>query len=1308
MVKKFLKIAGVKSEADFYKKYPSEGAFFKAHPEAKDLKQYKQGGQMKKLNQLTNFTNDVDGIIPTAQKGKKCSPGGYGCHGDSKTMTGDGRQKVGSGMGTSDEGRGSAENYVQLSNAPVTWEELLTYNETNPKSKDFKGQLKSLQTEFPDLTANQLLAAQSDSSRIGQRMTNLPRYDQPSEQTFDKAYHNFYRPLMNQQTPVTVPQILRQHMGGPGGLGGYEQTVRGNYGRKRAQDGAPIGSYMSSPMQQTKMLNFSEYMNPVDKMITGSTQAERDEQARKQAEAAAASKQGGGSGGGMEGMLGMASQFMGKGGGGGEGMMSGMGKGRNGLRRAQIGLNQPQNGSMPSNNDPFMYGSPAIGSQQAAPTNPYANPPMMQGFQTGTMQQQIDASAGAVNPKKPFNPMKGIPIAGQIIGGIQQIKAAKLQEKESNKQFQLSGLTKRAGTSRQEPIKRQYVRPEDQVINQNELFPTYGVGTNYMAEDGTQVTRGGIGGNPTEIQNLYNPYDLYEGLGYEPLDDSQNIKRYQGGGMMSGNQFSQIGQGLGAMTGGGGQGTPGGWATIGSAIPGPIGVAAGIVGSVFDGRQQAKIKNFQEGAQKNIVDTASQQQMQGIQGQYSNVMENGGYLSHDWQPQVIASFGGHRVSDLLRHDPSMDTLRSGGHIRQNNVEDGDMGPVSSMALGGELKTHWGGYAEPISQNKFLPDGGETVMFRGKSHDERSSNGETGIGVTYGDSPVEVERNEPAVKLKDGGTNEDSMVVYGNLKISKDAAAHIGDAKAQGRKYKHYVGDLSKQEAKHNKTIEKNLKLIEEGDDVTSFDQMKFFSAKANIDGANMKLKDIATKKINAAGVQNAINEAAEEHGLVADDLAQGKFKLDKKAMDGAAKWGKSIKKAQTGVTTSAATASTVDPVKYAEIMKLYEEVKAGGKGKKSAKAKLLQQKFHEYFPEIAEKIISADTDVTTRARKKGYNNIADLKAAGREAVLDSNLDGIFGDRTEQYITDLQAANVPAPPAPPAHKFNVIPGTTTAAVTTHYPVTQYKGSDIANIYNEVLPYLRPSGQDNLDPNQLYGEMYALSQNQQDPVQAQQFNPLLEQPYDISLQDQLNANQADFNSTQRMMGYNPAAAATLDAQKYAANSSVLGEQFRLNQAEKAGVYNRNRGTLNQAQLQNLGILDQQMVRQATAKSRTKEVGQAALNSISDKIAKHKLDNRTLSIYENMYNYRFDKSGRAINMNPAFQPTLPNVLPIYDDNGNVTGYKAAPGGTPATSSAAASTIPPPPLPTATTTNTTTQRNGGRTQAVRNRDILRMMKGL
>ena len=171
---------------------------------------------------------------------------GYGCSGTSSTMTGDGISKPGAGM-TSD-GTGRISPYILPSNAPVTWDELLTYNSGDLDKKQLKQYNKdatvrtaSLQGQFPGLTQDQLFAAGADSARVRQRMTNLPRYDQPSEQTFDKAYHNFYRPLMNQSTPVTVPQILQFQSQQPGGLGGYQQTVIGNYGRKKAQVGLQVG-----------------------------------------------------------------------------------------------------------------------------------------------------------------------------------------------------------------------------------------------------------------------------------------------------------------------------------------------------------------------------------------------------------------------------------------------------------------------------------------------------------------------------------------------------------------------------------------------------------------------------------------------------------------------------------------------------------------------------------------------------------------------------------------------------------------------------------------------------------------------------------------------------------------------------------------------------------------------------------------------------------------------------------------------------------------------------------------------------------
>jgi hypothetical protein len=96
------------------------------------------------------------------------------------------------------------------------------------------------------------------------------------------------------------------------------------------------------------------------------------------------------------------------------------------------------------------------------------------------------------------------------------------------------------------------------------------------------------------------------------------------------------------------------------------------------------------------------------------------------------------------------------------------------------------------------------MLRGKSHEEYSPNGETGIGVTYGGNPVEVERGEPMVELEEGGVVDPmtgevqkSGVVFGNLKIPNQYIDMLGDKNAKGKKFKNYVNDLSKIESKQN-------------------------------------------------------------------------------------------------------------------------------------------------------------------------------------------------------------------------------------------------------------------------------------------------------------------------------------------------------------------------------------------------------------------------------------------------------------------------------------------------------------------------------
>jgi hypothetical protein len=92
--------------------------------------------------------------------------------------------------------------------------------------------------------------------------------------------------------------------------------------------------------------------------------------------------------------------------------------------------------------------------------------------------------------------------------------------------------------------------------------------------------------------------------------------------------------------------------------------------------------------------------------------------------------------------------------------------------------------------------------------------------------------------------------------------------------------------------------------------------------------------------------------------------------------------------------------------------------------------------------------------------------------------------------------------------------------------------------------------------------------------------------------------------------------------------------MNQAEQQRVAEQNRNVLNDAQLKNLAIFDTQYQRQEQAKSATKQQAIEAMKSIADKTAKNKLENRQLGVMETLYNYRFNKSGQAYNLNaPQF---------------------------------------------------------------------------
>lgn len=891
-----------------------------------------------------------------------------------------------------------------------------------------------------------------------------------------------------------------------------------------------------------------------------------------------------------------------------------------------------------------------------------------------------------------------------LASGFSQLKGEKQAVKKAKQWQGVTDIQRQAASTRPEQATRTYSRPEDRTTNGEELFPIYGTGTNVLAKNGTTISDDTDsdeilsvsydGGG--EIQNTYAPNDIYDDLGYAPINNmpkAQNgfssFMTGQGGNKLSSVTGNFMGNDAGSNIGG----TLG--KTAGTLLGGPLGGMVGEIGGKLIGgfldTNDDKIKKAQSATDRNMAAIASGEFGRGLQDQNVSFMEDGGFVN----PQVISKFGNIDMDNLEEiAGEGMDTLRSGGNLRRNG----------SYALGGEIKTHWGGDAETISHNKHLPDGGETIMFRGQSHEESDGKGNTGIGITYGDNPVEVERGEPAVKLKDGSTGQDNLIVYGNLQIPKYGEAMLGDPKASGKKFKNYVADLSKIETSQNKLAEKTTNEVNDLKVIDSFDKLKLTSLNANLQGANMKLKDVADKKIKAATLQNAINETASEQGLVADDLAKGKFVKDKDAMKNHAENGGKFPTAQNGKETprsnyekmieSSSQKYGVDASHIKNIVNLESGFNPSATSNMGAQGimqfnpttakqygvdKILKSK----DPDDIQKVIDAGVKHFGKLLKDNNNDYSLASAAyngGQGSVNyvkkqlgNKNITGedwinfmekrnksnptgkkhAWQKETLDYVKHLKAPDTVEKAAPEFRKAYYDPDSpivsedvpqaelyqgskpntaTPSLATPPIQATQEKSRfNGLNAINSLIPYLRPSDAEGLDPRQLSGEMNALSQNQVEPVKAQQYNPQLDTPYDISLQEIRNENQADYNAAQRMSGYNPAALAVLNAQKYAANQKVGAEEFRLNQAKKDQVYSGNRATLNDAQLKNLGILDQQYVRQEQAKSNTKEVGQLALNSIASKYQQNALENKELQTYENLYNYRYDDQGRAVNMNP-----------------------------------------------------------------------------
>lgn len=570
--------------------------------------------------------------------------------------------------------------------------------------------------------------------------------------------------------------------------------------------------------------------------------------------------------------------------------------------------------------------------------------------------------------------------------------------------------------------------------------------------------------------------------------------------------------------------------------------------------------------------------------------------------------------------------------------------------GGTVDTMWGGSADMESYNPY--DGG-TIAFNGPSHDQG------GIGMAYNGNPVEVEGGEYASKDADGNLN-----IYGNMFIPGTKT-----------KFKKAAKGIADKEKRYNFLKDKGSKLVNEANPANKYDQLAFNAGRVMMQGGQMGQADLATKKEQLASLQKAMLDMASQHGLDPFEMSKGKMKK--------AKGGASVPFYENGGSDPGGNDPTradrnMNPgnIKYGDFAKKY-----GAKKDKDGFA------------------IFKDRATGERAMKdlltsKSYSDMS-ARDAIRKWTGGNPYRYDLGPLTDKKISEMNP-----------DELSIVMGTMTKGEGTRYGVgprpvdktvpttplgtpsfTPYRLPDYpinkpvppADHRNPAPGYdqLNPPGADknppsNVEPlhlNQLLGEIYAAATNKVEPVPAQRYEPQLYSPYQVSFQDRLNANQSAYNAQQRMVGAgNPSALGALAAQKYQGDQAVYADEFRTNQAIANDITNKNIALVNDANLKNLGIADTQMTRQSQARSKTRELNQMILNSISDKYAKNSFENKKLAAYENLYDYRFvpteDGGLKATYFGPNAQfnydgrvaqdyANPSRRISRYDAQGNLKGY-------------------------------------------------------
>lgn len=581
--------------------------------------------------------------------------------------------------------------------------------------------------------------------------------------------------------------------------------------------------------------------------------------------------------------------------------------------------------------------------------------------------------------------------------------------------------------------------------------------------------------------------------------------------------------------------------------------------------------------------------------------------------------------------------------KQRNVTS-QQGNNSGSATG---YMEYGGVIPDISKNrkkfkhggKIEPLTDDVVQFNGPSH------ADGGIDIEFGNKQVEVEGGETGYL----SPIDNSFNVMGNM-INP----------ITGKKFKQDSKILAKKEQKVDKLLDYSLDLVENSNPRDKWDLLKFNSGAAQLQGAYKKKQQIQESKEHLSNIQKAMLDFANENGGDPIEFSKGGIIFPKKKQI--------LGKAQSGDYWRI-PASQLDPDKYLAAIFSNEGGKTGVnppiKGNASGKYALMpatQKDIHKkYFKDMSWNDFKNKYDTDAQFEYKVARTLAEekIKESGTaaeafgswyypKAIKQKKYDFVpepgYGNKltVRQYI-DRAIGNYTGNKNE-ARKDSIYRTEEEqhqldeAMKTETFDVKKKPGSFGDYEYNPQkvgksnydLKLTNPDKIQNdsylrdLSFEQIAPELLVAATNKPEPVFMQEYTPDLYQPYNVSFQDQLNENIATFKPLMKYNAKNPSVQATLAAQKYGADQSVLANEFRTNQGIEADIVNKNIALLNDAELKNLQLADTQYVRQDKARSNTRIQNIGILQSVSDKLVQNEAEKRNFQVMKNLFPYySFDKN-------------------------------------------------------------------------------------